>query len=164
MALLRLTVLALGAAACGNAGAQPTGIGAAASGLPVPAGWQAMPELASSVGAAAKAEGVTIDGAEAWGEPARGCYAVWLALHGAGASADQILAGLAAEKLVTRDLVRPTGGDDGLVSVTFTRGAYLGRLRARIAAGTLTSLACFANEREPTACEAACTSLLGGLP
>lgn len=157
MALLRLMLLAL--AACGQAGAQPS----ATSGLTAPVGWIAIPALATAATTAAKGDGVTVDGAEAWGDPARGCYGVWLALHGDGASAEQVLAGFATEPITTTNVVKPETGD-GLVSMTFTRGPYRGRVRARIAAGKITTLACFANEREPVACEAACTALLGGLP
>ena len=69
-------------------------------------------------------------------------------------------------------MVVPESGD-GVVAMSFettaapgssVHGAYRGRLRARIAAGKITALACFANEREPAACESACTALLGGLP
>ncbi len=162
MALLRLMLVSL--AACGQAGAQPS----ATSGLTAPAGWIAIPEIATAAATAAKGGGVTVDGAEAWGDPARGCYGVWLALHGEGASAEQVLAGLGTQPITLRDVVKPETGD-GIVSLGFetakTPGtAYRGRLRARIAAGKITALACFANEREPLACEGACTTLLGGLP
>lgn len=166
MALLRLMLLSL--AACGQAGAQPS----ATSGLTPPAGWVAIPEVATAAVTAAKGGGVTVDGAEAWGDPARGCYGVWLALRGEGASAEQVLAGLGTQPMTIRDVVKPETGD-GIVSLGFetakspdpkVRGMYRGRLRARIAAGTITALACFANEREPSACDGACTALLGGLP
>lgn len=157
MALLRLAAIAL--AACGQAGAQP----AATSGIKPPAGWQALPELAGSVAKATAAPGVTLDGAEAWGETARGCYAVWFGLHGAGATADAVLAGLAAEKLATTNVVKPESGD-GIVSLAFAKPPYTGRLRVRTAGGALTALACFANQREPKACDGPCTQLLGALP
>ena len=95
MALLRLMLVTL--AACGQAGAQPS----ATSGLKAPVGWIAIPEIATAVAAAAKTEGTTVDGAEAWGDPARGCYGVWLAIHGDGASAEQVLAGLASQPITT---------------------------------------------------------------
>lgn len=151
MALLRLAaVLALGA--CGRAGAQPTPA-PASSGVTPPAGWSALPEVASSVG---------VPGAEAWGDPARGCYAVWFRLEGKGATADAVLAGLAAEQITTSDLVKPDG--EGIVAARFAKGAYTGRLRARITEGAITALACFANRREPKMCEAPCTTVLGALP
>ncbi len=157
MALLRLAFVAL--VACGQAGAQPS----VASGLEPPAGWQALPELATSVAEATKTDGVMIDGVEAWGETARGCYAVWFAIHGSGASAEAVLAGLATEKLTTTNVVTPESGD-GVIAVTFARPPYTGRLRARITDGTITALACFASEREPLTCETPCTTLLGAIP
>ena len=166
MALLRLMLVTL--AACGQAGAQPS----ATSGLKAPVGWIAIPEIATAVAAAAKTEGTTVDGAEAWGDPARGCYGVWLAIHGDGASAEQVLAGLASQPITTTNIVKPES-TDGVVALSFETtaapgtsvgGTYRGRLRARLAAGQITALACFANEREPIACETACTSLLGGIP
>jgi hypothetical protein len=156
MALLRLALVSL--AACGQAGAQPS----ATSGLAAPAGWRTLPELAAAVVDAAKADGVTVDGGEAWGETSRGCYGVWLSLHGSRATSEAVLAGLATEKLAITDVVKPDG--DGIVSATFAKPPFSGRLRARLADGKLTALACFANAREPKSCEAACTTLLGGLP
>lgn len=153
-----LAVAALSIAGCGQAGAQAP---AAASGLTAPAGWQALPEVARAAADAAKGEGLTV-ATEAWGETARGCYAVWLSLAGGGASVEHVLAGLAAEKLEPTDLVNPDGA--GIVAFAFARPPYTGRMRARIAEGRVTALACFANQREPVACEAACTTVLGGLP
>lgn len=152
MALLRLALLVL--AGCSQAGAQPT----AASGITPPTGWQALPELAKQVTDATKATG-----SEAWGETSRGCYAVWFTVQGAGANSDAILAGLAAETIATTNVVTPESGD-GVVAASFTKGAYAGRLRARIAGDTITALACFANQREPRSCESPCTTLLGALP
>ena len=151
MALLRLmAVLAL--ASCGRAGAQPAPT-TAASGVKPPAGWTALPSIATGVG---------VPGAEAWGDTARGCYAVWFRLQGSGATADAVLAGLAAEQLTTSDVVKPDG--DGIVALTFAKGTYAGRLRTRIADGTITALACFANRREPKSCDSPCTAVLGALP
>lgn len=165
MALLRLTLAIAAAmlAACSQAGAQPS----ERSGLSAPAGWQPLPELAASAAKALAADKIRVDGFEAWGELAKGCYGVWLALHGDGASAQQVLAGIEAEGIEVSDVVKPEASD-GLVAATFTRTiattVWRGRLRARIAAGKITALACFANDREPGACELACTTLLGGLP
>jgi hypothetical protein len=164
MALLRLAVVGLGAlAACGQAGAQPTSPSNVASGITAPAGWATLPELAQGVRDATKANGVTVEGVEAWGETARGCYAVWFQLAGTGANADAVIAGLAAEKLATSNVVRPESGD-GVTALTFARSPYTGRLRVRTQEARLTALACFANQREPKACDAACTSLLGAIP
>jgi len=114
MALLRVSAVALVACgtvtlvACSAAGADPAAMPDPAAGAKPaaaispdpthPEGWKQLPAIATAVGAAAKADGVTIDSVDAWGEPANGCYAVWLALHGASgdapALADQVLAGL----------------------------------------------------------------------
>lgn len=162
MALLRLaSIVALGA--CGQAGAQPGAQPSAPSGIAAPSGWTALPELAKSVGDATKADGVTVEGVEAWGETARGCYAVWFRLAGAGANADAVIAGLAAEKVATSNVVRPDAGD-GITALTFTKPPHAGRLRVRTQDGKLTALACFANQREPASCDAPCTALLGALP
>lgn len=160
MALLRLSFVAL--AACGQAGAQAN---ATPSGITPPAGWQPLPEVAHAAKDAARANGVTVVGSEAWGETARGCYALWLKLSGSGVTAEQVLAGIASEKIETKDIVKPTSDDGkGLVTLAFTKPGYTGKLRARIESGSITALACFANQREPIACETACTALLGGLP
>ncbi len=162
MALLRLaTILALGA--CGQAGAQPAAPSPAPSGITAPAGWAALPDLAKAVRGATTVDGVTVNGVEAWGETARGCYAVWFALAGSGANADAVIAGLAAEKLATSNVVKPEASD-GVTSLMFAKPPYTGRLRVRTASGTLTAIACFANQREPRTCEAPCTTLLGAIP
>ena len=161
MAYLRLIAIAL-VAACGQAGAQA---GAAASGITPPAGWQPLFEIARAAAEGARASGVTIGGSEAWGEPARGCYAVWLRLVGDGVSAEQVLAGLASESIETKDVVQPTAdttSEGGLLSLAFGKGGYAGRMRARIERDQITALACFANDRERTICETACATLLAG--
>jgi hypothetical protein len=184
--------------ACGHAGAEPPVEQPVASGLKAPAGWESLPEIAKAVAAAAKGPGIAVDGAEAWGDRARGCYGMWLAMHGEGASATAILDGIAAEGVTTRDVVTPQNSTEGLVTLAFSscrrpsaaesatrprpaapggtgdpfgecpegfdKGVYKGALRARIASGKVTALACFANDREPKACEVPCTALLGGLP
>jgi hypothetical protein len=156
---MSLCVASIALTACGQAGAQPT----ETSGLKPPPGWQPLPALATSARAVLAATQIRVAGFEAWGEPARGCYAVWLALQGEGASSQQVIEGIEGEQIELRDVVKPEGSD-GLVAATFIKAPYRGRLRARIAAGRITALACFANEREPAACQGPCTSLLGGLP
>lgn len=203
MGLLRVTAVAL--VACSAAGADPV---AAPSSVPHPDGWKQLPAVAAAVGAAAKADGVMIDSVDAWGEPAHGCYAVWLELHGGSAEApalaDQVLAGfthaagprdgaaapgsagssnagaskaaasnagasmaartrnLAAwsEAVVTSDVVKPAAAT-GALTFAFTSLPYRGRVRAQLAKGRIGAVACFANEREPLACQAICTQLLG---
>jgi hypothetical protein len=160
MAHLRLScvlVLVL-LAACNQAGAQGSAV---SSGIAAPAGWKALPDIAKAARDAAKAGGVAV-ASEAWGEPSRGCYAVWLHLSGNGASVEQVLAGISTEKLDTKDIVKPADAS-GIVSMSFARPPYTGRVRARVESGTVTALACFANQREPLSCETACTGLLGAL-
>ncbi|HEY4243477.1 MAG TPA: hypothetical protein VGM88_26875 [Kofleriaceae bacterium] len=155
MALLRLSALAL--AACGTASAAPV-----ASGPSVPAGWAVLPEMASEV---SRAAGTAVDAVSAFGEPSLGCYAVWISMHGkaadAPALADALVASLAGVNVT--DVVRPTTAD-GALSLSFTHAPYTGRLRAHLGAGRVTALACFANDRGPSACAAACTALLGAVP
>jgi hypothetical protein len=161
MAELRL-MLVIALASCRASEAGPS------SGLTPPAGWKPLPELATAARDGAKHAGVTIDGVEAWGEPARGCYGAWLGMHaGAGspaAIANAMLQSMPPELAVT-DLVKPAGsGDAGILSLAFARAPYTGRVRAQLTKTGLVSLvACYWNAREPAACEAACSELLGGL-
>ncbi|MBS1123096.1 MAG: hypothetical protein H6Q90_5324 [Deltaproteobacteria bacterium] len=166
------------ATACGQADAQsaaPPSHGDAVhsapastttSGMTPPKGWKPLPAIAAAIQLVVPAPGVTIEGIESWGEPAMGCYGVWIALHGTGGSpealAEQVLESLAAEKIEVRDVVKPA--EDGVLSLGLERAPYRGRLRARLEDGRLTALACVNNQREPAACEASCTGLLGGLP
>src|ERR1700733_10253230 len=82
MAELRVIAFASLAACAPTADAAPT------SGLAPPAGWIALPQLATAATVAIAADHVTLVGSEAWGDPARGCYAAWVAVHGRGAPAD----------------------------------------------------------------------------
>jgi hypothetical protein len=180
MADLRLiaALAATAIAGCGRAGAAPE----QASGLTPPAGWQALPEIAAAARAALGA-GAAVDGAEAWGEPAMGCYAVWLAIRASGAAeaiAQQVVAGFTAaaagsgsgapprggpprgDPMILEDVSAPSGAE-GVLALAFERGDHRGRLRARLGGGRIAALACFANQREPLACETACTSFLGAL-
>jgi hypothetical protein len=168
---------------CSAAGADP---GAPAS-SGVPPGWKQLPPVATAAGAAAKADGVVIDAVDAWGEPALGCYAVWLALHGQAQSApilaDQVLDGFtaafgprsapksarhpkktsSASQLSLDEVVKPSS-PDGVLAFAFATPPYRGRVRAHLGSGRIAAIACFGNQREPAACEAACTSVLQGLP
>ena len=161
MGLLRVTAVAL--VACSAAGADPA---AAPSSVAHPEGWKQLAPMAAAAGAAARADGVTIDSVDAWGEPAHGCYAVWLELHGGSADApalaDQVLAGIgrtAATALTVSDVVKPTAAT-GVLTLAFTRLPYRGRVRAQLGKGRIAAVACFANEREPLACQAICAQLL----
>jgi len=158
-------------AGCGRAGAAPE----RSSGIVPPTGWQSMASVAATA-RLALGPGTEVEGAEAWGEPAMGCYAVWLALRASGtaeAVGKQVVAGFtgaagaagsgSGAKLIVKDVVAPTG-DEGVLTLAFERGDHRGRLRARLGGGRIAALACFANQREPLACEAACTKLLGAQP
>lgn len=161
-------VVALAAGACGKAEAVPP--------PPVqpPATWHELGELATAIGEAAKSGGATVDAAAAWGEPAMGCYATWLSLHGAAASpeamANELLGHLPIDpKLVgiaVSDVVMPAAGADrGVLSLSFSRAPYHGRVRAQLSSdGAIAALACFWNDREPLACSEGCTKLVGSMP
>lgn len=165
MAVVRLIAVGALAVACRASEAGPT------SGLAVPAGWRALPDLVTAATDAAKAANIVVDGVEAWGEPARGCYAAWLGIRGGGgapsAVADPMIASLSTELpgLTVTDVVKPAANADaGVLSLAFTRPPYRGRVRAAIAkTGAMGVLACFWNLREPIACEAACTGLIGSM-
>jgi hypothetical protein len=157
-------------AACSIADADP--VPSASRDSARPAGWKRLPSVAAAVGAAARGDGIAIDAVDAWGEPAIGCYAVWLTLHGRGgdarALADQVLASLAqasqaSSAISISELALPTGVD-GVLSFAFARTPYRGRVRAQLAAGRIALTTCFANQREPGACDAPCASVLRGAP
>jgi len=159
MAGLRV-IAAVALAGCAAADAQPT----AASGIKPPAGWVTLAAAATAARMATGARGVTVDGAEAWGEPAKGCYALWIAFHGGNATAAElsreILDGLAAEHITVTQETAP----EGMLALGLERSPYQGGLRARLFDGRVTALACVANRREPATCVAACKTLLGALP
>jgi len=164
-----MTAVAL--VACSAAGAEPGAPPAPPPG-PLPAGWTQLPSIATAVAGAVNTEGVVVDSAAAFGEPARGCYAVRLALHGAAAAApalaDQVLAGFAAASnpraaFTITDVVKPSEAD-GVLAFAFDRPPYHGRVRAQLGHGRIAAVACFANQREPLACDAACTMLLQDKP
>jgi hypothetical protein len=162
--LMLLAVAGMASGACGSAGAQPEAT-EQLSGIKAPAGWQALPPVAAAARTAMGASGVVVDGAEAWGEPAIGCYALWIALHGSGGGGaeeltQQILDGLAAESIKATD-VKPASA--GVLALTLERAPYRGQLRARLDEGRIAALACFANQREPAACEPGCRALLGAV-
>jgi hypothetical protein len=166
MAQLRLMLVAL--AACTASNAAPSGSG---SGVPVPpgvtppfappvgssitppAGWMSPPPLASAAPA-------QIDGAraEAWGEPAMGCYAATLTFAQRGAATAMV--DEVKKTLSVHDVIAPTTAS-GVLAFGFDKAAYKGRVRATLDGKTVHALACFWNEREPSACEAACTALIG---
>ena len=147
MAIVRLAAL-LALAGCGRASGDPGGV-------TPPAGWRALPELANAIGTTAQ-----LDGVQAWGEPAKGCYAISIIAAGGGDLAGELLAALAAEKVITTDIVKPSERT-GVLSFTLERGPYRGRVRARIESDRVSALACYHNQREPAGCETACAAFLG---
>jgi hypothetical protein len=162
-----LFLLIAALAACQASEANP------GSGITAPAGWQALPSVAKAAGDAAKASGISVDGTEAWGETARGCYAAWIALHGGAAAptamADQLVLAVQSEPtmlgILVHDVVKPAAGaKSGVLSLGFERGVYRGMLHASLVDdGHIAALACFWNQREPGACEEACKNLVGSL-
>jgi hypothetical protein len=125
-------------------------------GVTPPAGWMPLPQLAS----AAQAQ-IAGSKAQAWGEPAMGCYAATLTFAQKGAVAAMLDD---AKKAVTvHDVVEPKTRA-GVLAFAFDRAPYKGRVRAVLDGTTVAALACFWNEREPAACEAACTALIGSQP
>jgi hypothetical protein len=127
-----------------------------------PPGWTALPAIAAAVATTAAtdpaASSVAVD---AWGEPAAGCYAIWLEIHGAAgdapALAERVLVGLTG--LTLGALVQPTAAE-GELAFTFVRPPYRGRLRAQLGLGRIAATACFGNQREPLACDTACARVL----
>ena len=164
MAQLRLMLFALAActadAAPGSGVPVPPGVTPpfappVGSMVTPPAGWMPLPILAS----AARTQ---IDGAraEAWGEPAMGCYAATLTFAQRGATS-ALLADV-QKSVSVHDVVAPTT-PAGVLAFAFEKAPYKGRVRATLDGKTVTALACFWNDREPAACEAACTGMIGSM-
>ena len=161
MARVRMIALLL-LAGCAQADAQPS---AAERSPAIASDWEPLPAIATAIAAAATVDGIVVDTASAWGETARGCYGVMLVLHSgsSGASAtsiaDDIIASLSSDTaILVRDVVR--SDDDAVLSLTFERGLFRGRLRTHVTGGEITAAACFANDRERAGCELACTGFL----
>ena len=160
--------MALALAACSASDAAP---GSAGSALPpgvnppfappvgpiatVPAGWVSLPAVA--LAARSQIEHSTAD---AWGEPARGCYAATVTFAQRGATA--ALLDDVKQAVSVRDVVAPAT-PSGVLSFAFEKAGYQGRVRATLDGTTVTALACFWNRREPAACEAACTAMIGSM-
>jgi len=172
-------MMAIGLVACSAAGAEPAAPSPPAAPPPAdplpaahPADWRPLPAIARELGRAAAADGVTVDLTDAWGEPARGCYGVWLALHGgtaaAPALADQVLASLRSlpgaatpRELIVDNVVAPSAAA-GVLAFGFTRAPYRGRVRAQLGSGRIAAVACFGNQREPARCDAECAAVIDG--
>ncbi len=100
---------------------------------------------------------------DAWGEPAAGCYVVWLELRGAAgdapALADQVLGNLTG--LAVEGVEPPSATETaGVLAFTFARPPYRGGLRARLGQGEIAATACFGNGREHVACDTTCARVL----
>ncbi|MEO8553428.1 MAG: hypothetical protein ABI678_25820 [Kofleriaceae bacterium] len=157
MAQLRLIVLALASCAASEAAPAPDAIA-------VPKGWVADPSLAKAASAAA---GPAVTRSDAWSDPARGCYALVLDLHGGAVAidvaADQLLAALGEAGVKPHEVVKPGAGPAGVLTLGLDRGTYRGKLRAELVqTGEVHALACVWNQREPKVCEAGCATLFGG--
>jgi hypothetical protein len=154
-----IAVLALLAASCGSAGAQPD----QASGLTPPASWIRLEPAETAAKLAAAAPDITVTGAQAWGEPALGCYALWMSLRGGGGDAETIAGDVIAGLGMARFTVTEQPVTDGLLELGLERAPYKGRLRVRVGDGQVAGVACVANQRDPAACEAGCKALLGAI-
>jgi hypothetical protein len=173
MAVVRLSVVLVGALAIAVLGACRASEAGPGSGLTAPAGWKTLPSLQAAAHDAAKAGGFTVNATEAWGETARGCYGAWLSLATTAAGpaklADELVQGIQNEPalagIAITDVVKPAANTEtDVLSLAFDRAPYRGKLRARLANdGHVTALVCFWNDREPAACAAACEPLLGGV-
>lgn len=168
MDLLRLTAIA--AVACQAANADPSPVAEpvhtpSVQGVAHPGTWRALPAVATATAGAVAGAGITVDLADAWGDPAMGCYAVWLALRGAtddpAALADQVIAGLTG--LAPSAIARPSP-PDGTLGFAFARPPFRGQARVRLATGRISAVACFGNDREPADCAADCTGVLEHAP
>jgi len=78
---------------------------------------------------------------------------------GSAARARSEPSGRRSYALTVDDVVRPTQ-PDGVLAFQFAAAPYRGRVRARLGGGRIAATACFANQRAPRACEAACTDIL----
>ena len=137
-----------------------------------PKGWAVDPALAKAAATAAAdpKTAITVTASAAWSDPARGCYALALDLHGAAgpidAAADQLIAALTTELAGAKlhDVQKPVAGERGTLALGFeAQRGYHGKLRVELAkTGEVHALACVWNPREPKVCEAACTKWFGG--
>jgi hypothetical protein len=153
MAQLRLMAVVL--AACNASDAAPPPVAPPDPPIAtVPDGWVPLPALELA------ARGVTGTPTDAWGEPAMGCYATSLTLPErgkVGALLDDV-----KKSVTVSDAVVPSAAG-GVLSFAFAKGEYKGRVRANLDGKNVTALACFWNQREPAACEAACTAMIGSM-
>ena len=89
-----------------------------------------------------------------------GCYATALTFPERG-PVGALLADV-KKAVAVRDVVEPSAAG-GVLSFAFDKAPYSGRVRATLDGKMDTALACFWNDREPAACEAACTAMIGSM-
>lgn len=142
-------------------------------GIDVPADWKELPEVAAAAVAAARGilEDVVTHG-HAWGEPSRGCYLAVVELHGKRRDSiaslkKELEATVGAGVEITGWTSSPDAEDSSEVEARFT-GTLSGQLRAHLVLDRqriphALAAACFYNDRQPAACENACTPLLAML-
>jgi len=75
------------------------------------------------------------------------------------AGARAAAAAMDATTITLGEVVKPSSAT-GVLAFAFARPPYHGRVRAQLGDGRIAATACFANQREPLACDAACTRLL----
>ena len=135
-----------------------------------PAGWKAMPSLASVVAA----EDSPTVAATAWGDPAAGCYALWFTMRTTGPSTIDIERGGLGTMLSSFGVnAAPSGSGATPVPqnpselVDIVLDGKPGKLQLALTQlasrqVVLDAVACFHNEREPIACTIACGGILDG--
>jgi hypothetical protein len=177
MAGHRLIALAA-LAACEASAAQPAPPPAVAAPTAIqpalaaalPAEWVPLPAIAAAaLTAAREVPGVTA-GAAAWGDPAAGCYVLAADVHGAHRDRlrtvlDRMGWQLDAQAVMHAWQVPATDADPAELTGRLTVGGLTGSVRGLIsfdarALPRAGLAACFYNDREPKACEAACAQLL----
>lgn len=152
-----------------------------------PSGWKPAPQIATAAASAMATEWVTVAASDAWSEPATGCYALSLRLVAPVVSADeaahQLVASIKEAGFAVRDIIVPTSGPRGVVSLSFIKAPYRGLVRAVMAgtdelaqlrsvgprspagiakggAGVIDAVACAWNQREPSICATACATFV----
>jgi hypothetical protein len=167
MALLRVIAIAIAIAGCACRRTE-----AAPSPIAAPAGWKSAPELAKAATDAAKSDTVKVVAADAWSEPAMGCYGIALRLVGGAAAidtaADQLVASIQKAGVTVSNVAKPAVAKDdprGVLALEFANAKYHGVMRAELAkTGEVFAVSCMWNQREPKACAAACSKLVEGVP
>jgi hypothetical protein len=143
-------------------------------GIDVPADWKELPEVAATAVTAARnvREDLLVHG-HAWGEPSRGCYLAVVELHGKRRDTiptlkKELEAAVGEGVEITAWTSSPDAEDSSQIEARFTGKGFTGQLRAQLILdrqriGHALAAACFYNDREPAACENACTPLLAML-